>query len=452
MRSHRGRLAWLVFVVAAALGSTAAVASGSLTDGDVVHSCFNETTSAWRPVAADTPCAEGEVALDWNRTGPQGDTGPQGPQGEVGPQGPQGEPGPPGPAGAAADSSTNNRELLSFHVALASRDVQPVDIALIGDSISASFGTSDVRYSLSARLAEVLRTSFPTAEVAGGRGFVGPGAGAPFMTTEGGFVTRTTPFGPAHSVWMANAPGRRIFTTVTGEAADIVYLQTPSSGTAYYAIDGGERVSLPMAGPYYEGATARITYPPGRHELEIGYESGGYVYLEGVVDYAGDTEAGIRVHNLGNPGASTASWRQDAEGKWPVAQKRVLSPELIVLELGGNDYLQGRTSAAFGEDLRWLVATIRKQYAEPPPIVLAMAYQIDHPSSVAVEPWSSFVDVGRTLAEQDDQIVLVDLSASMPPTAAEQTFGLYKADLAHLTPKGNAYVAQLLAAAITPGS
>ena len=113
VRLTRKRVA--VVVAGAALvvtGVAIGVTSNAYTDANgVYHGCVGQGSGILRVLAAGESCRSNEVAIDWNRTGPQGlqgevgprgpqgDVGPQGPQGEVGPQGPQGETGPQGPQG-----------------------------------------------------------------------------------------------------------------------------------------------------------------------------------------------------------------------------------------------------------------------------------------------------------------------------------------------------------------
>jgi hypothetical protein len=92
-----------VLVAGAALvvtGVAIGVTTNAYTDENgVYHGCVGEGSGILRVLGAGGTCRSNEVAIDWNRTGPQGEVGPQGPQGETGPQGPQGEIGPQGPQG-----------------------------------------------------------------------------------------------------------------------------------------------------------------------------------------------------------------------------------------------------------------------------------------------------------------------------------------------------------------
>jgi hypothetical protein len=100
MKRLAGGLAVLLIVAGAAVAAAAASIPDS---AGVIHGCRDPKSSPpnrLRVIHADAgqKCRRGEVALNWNQTGPRGPAGAQGPQGEQGPAGP---PGPPGPAGVA---------------------------------------------------------------------------------------------------------------------------------------------------------------------------------------------------------------------------------------------------------------------------------------------------------------------------------------------------------------
>jgi hypothetical protein len=71
------------------------------------YACVNNSSGTIHMVDSAGKCANNEVFIQWNQTGPKGDMGPQGatgPQGEQGDPGPAGPEGPQGPAGTALES------------------------------------------------------------------------------------------------------------------------------------------------------------------------------------------------------------------------------------------------------------------------------------------------------------------------------------------------------------
>jgi len=89
------------------------VAVAAIPDGGgVIHGCYSGQGSKAKGGAqlyildtAFSPCTNGQTAVAWNQTGPQG---PQGAQGEEGPQGVQGEPGPQGVQGDQGPAGPSN--------------------------------------------------------------------------------------------------------------------------------------------------------------------------------------------------------------------------------------------------------------------------------------------------------------------------------------------------------
>jgi hypothetical protein len=80
--------------------ATSLVTSSIYTDGaGTYHGCVNSASGLLRVVVPDDTCRSGEVAIDWNQAGPQGQTGATGPQGQTGPTGSQGQTGATGPQG-----------------------------------------------------------------------------------------------------------------------------------------------------------------------------------------------------------------------------------------------------------------------------------------------------------------------------------------------------------------
>ncbi len=67
-----------------------AVAVASIPDSSgVINGCFNRVNGNLRVIdTATDSCANHEIAIAWNQTGPQGPAGPAGPQGPAGPPGP----------------------------------------------------------------------------------------------------------------------------------------------------------------------------------------------------------------------------------------------------------------------------------------------------------------------------------------------------------------------------
>jgi len=57
--------------------------------GDVIHGCYQKHGGDLRIVSNAKWCRHNEIAISWNKTGPQGPAGPEGPIGPAGPPGSQ---------------------------------------------------------------------------------------------------------------------------------------------------------------------------------------------------------------------------------------------------------------------------------------------------------------------------------------------------------------------------
>lgn len=110
-----------VAVAAIAIASLASVAWSAIPDRNgVIHACYDKQSGQLRIYDSETNmpkgCGAKEVAITWNRAGPQGAVGPAGPQGSAGPagpQGPQGErglQGPQGPAGPQGEQGAQGEQ------------------------------------------------------------------------------------------------------------------------------------------------------------------------------------------------------------------------------------------------------------------------------------------------------------------------------------------------------
>ena len=95
------KLGMALFLIAAVtMAAFGVVIVASIPDsGGVIRACYNTTNGQVRIVESAANCRNGELAINWNQTGPVGPQGPIGPQGIVGPIGPQGIVGPTGNQG-----------------------------------------------------------------------------------------------------------------------------------------------------------------------------------------------------------------------------------------------------------------------------------------------------------------------------------------------------------------
>jgi hypothetical protein len=75
----------------------------SIAEENIIYGCINKTNGNLRVVSSPAECKQPEIAIYWNKVGPQGEQGEPGPQGEQGPIGQQGSKGEQGPKGDKGD-------------------------------------------------------------------------------------------------------------------------------------------------------------------------------------------------------------------------------------------------------------------------------------------------------------------------------------------------------------
>jgi hypothetical protein len=90
----------------------------TLAEENVIYGCIKKANGKLRIVDSSTECKKQEIAIYWNKVGPQGEPGPQGEQGPkgdkgdtgaTGPQGTQREQGPKGDTGDTGSTRATRR-------------------------------------------------------------------------------------------------------------------------------------------------------------------------------------------------------------------------------------------------------------------------------------------------------------------------------------------------------
>ena len=87
-----GRIGWKLMLLSVVAGSALvgtavfALTTSVFTDSQgAYHGCVSAKNGALRVINPSESCKQGETAITWNQTGPQGDIGPQGIAGPAGP-------------------------------------------------------------------------------------------------------------------------------------------------------------------------------------------------------------------------------------------------------------------------------------------------------------------------------------------------------------------------------
>lgn len=363
-----------------------------------------------------------------------------------------------------SSSKLNNYSaLLPWYAALANRNSKRANIVHMGASTVEGFPTTSWKNTQSAQLANILRARHPTSGLTGGgRGYVGTIAAAgttwPIAVTAG--TTDTTHgYYPKFGAWYAlAATGSPKFVDTLDAAVtsfDIPLLKGANGAATngYYKIDGGSLVTFSTFNTAVDLWALSHFAVPATTSIEVGFNAAGWLFPAGIVEYAGDENKGIQVHNCGWGGAKASTWigaTASAVDKW-VPAMALLAPDLIIMELGANEHIQAVSSNTYKTNLTALVAMIRAGGMSCP-IVLSHAYDVETNAFVYSEPWSNYVAAGNAVVAADPTMISVDHSARMPTTTASNTYSLYHTDSIHGNATGSAYtlMAETLYRAIEP--
>lgn len=352
--------------------------------------------------------------------------------------------------------------LMGWHAALAGRHFARANVVCIGDSITEGQGATDWGNTWPARLRQLLRARFPTAGVTGGGGWVGAqSTGEDTYTwpaTISGGPTANDNWGPSRRVVQldASAPADKItYGSLEGTAADIMWVRHALGGNFQYRVDGGAWTTVMTGGDQQDGMLTRVTLGAsgsGPHTLEIEASSGGFqAWVSGVVEYDGDEDAGISVHNCGHHGFDTSFWLTTSfPTSWPAAVA-ALDPGLVIVMLGANDHFLGTDPATFRTNLSTLLTTLRTvtpALTPYPPILLGMHAARDGAFAFT---WPEYVEAAHDAVVADGNACVLDLTLGprLPNYADSPNWGLY-ADTAHWSDTGNAYAADRIADFISP--
>lgn len=348
----------------------------------------------------------------------------------------------------------NAAALQKWRAALASRDFAPVNVVCLGDSITEGQGATTFERTYRQALLRRLRERFPVAGVTGGRGFIGA-AKTGFSSGTWPVVTGGSPAidqdrGPKRQAVILSAAGHSLTFTIKGTSVDLMYARATSSGTISYTIDGGAATTLALAGgttALQSGQLARINLgTSGAHTLVVSYSSGGSCYIEGVVEYDGDETKGIRVHDAGHHGWTTATWSNRGGFDYWMHSIRALNPDLLVLALMANDSTIPIAPATSLSNLKSILSILRGDAVNPSVLVVPMFQR----SEVTATTWLGYVQAAYQLMAEDPLVSICDLSARMPAAGlGSNSLGLY-ADTVHPTDKGHSMIADAILESIAP--
>jgi GDSL-like Lipase/Acylhydrolase family len=341
--------------------------------------------------------------------------------------------------------------LRAWHVALAARHIALAKVLVVSDSNGEGAGATQIPRRWVDRLAAALYARFPTA---------GSQAGTNYLPAK--FSQNTTPasavlagnpapgvdFGlGARQVQMYQAGMSATF-TVVGTAVDVVWLRFPGLGNATVTVDGGTPVTINGAGTATSGMTTRVSLGAlGSHTVVVAWSSGAGFFLEGLRVFAGNENSGIHVYDGSHSGWDAFQFQHSTPAQYHWQAAGSLGAHLVIISLGLNVWSSNTSTA---EQYRTNLSTVVDRAKALPggPSVLIAAEHERSPGS-AVVPWSAWVQVMREVAAAKGAAFL-DLGQRLPSVPSD-TRGLY-ADIAHLSDKGHALQAEVLASVLAPAA
>lgn len=340
------------------------------------------------------------------------------------------------------------RKYISGKARVASR-TGACNVLVIGTSLSesGSNGTSTNSTSYTYRWQDAFRDieRRKIGQTIGGIGFLPPDWATdvvtpkPYSSQAGTFSMKRMQFGLGKRTSEAKATASKTYTqTCTG--FDILYTRSPAAGVLYYSVDGGTNVeiSTPVGTTASGYKTAVTGLSDAAHTITIGWVSG-TIYFEGVAFYRGDETVGLRVWDGARSGSTTADF---IESSWPYwwGVIGLINPDLIVLELGINEYLFNVTVAQYTANLSALVASLKSRARGCGIVLMATWAKGSEPAGTH----AAYVAAAKSVAAADPMVLFFDGSIRTYSTETESTanaFGFLESDKLHATPCGSSALA-----------
>ena len=235
-------------------------------------------------------------------------------------------------------------------------DTAQAVIAMIGDSWT-------FRDNITKTLLSRLQTAYGNA----GAGFVGGSLGnqsgsadVTTFTKSGGWV-ETDEAADTKAIDLAELTATAANETLTLTADNtegfvIHYYQQVGGGSFRYRINGGSWTNVDTAGADGHQTVGIDGLVLGSNTIEIESLDTDPIQIMGID--CQNTQAGVRLHSLGNGGSRVADWVNANEASFQ-SQLQELNPHLVMIMLGTNDMRNDDTVEEFYDDHKTLIARIQ---------------------------------------------------------------------------------------------
>lgn len=234
--------------------------------------------------------------------------------------------------------------------------------------------------------------------------------------------------------------------TFTGDAFDLfLSTHTSASTVCSVSIDGGVATNHTLPAQTLKSEKYSVTgLAVASHTVKVSWVSTGPVCVDGLMPYNGDSAKGIQVWDAGK-GSAKITDVGTTSGFRGFQQMGLLSPLLVGVEWGYNEYFGNIPSATFQANLQSFVSACISNAAN----AVYMFFIWPEPYKAGSgEPYSNYTSAIRTVAANTSNSVVVDFSQKLPANV-NNTYGLFYTDNVHPSDKGSQYIADELASIIT---
>jgi GDSL-like Lipase/Acylhydrolase family len=263
------------------------------------------------------------------------------------------------------------------------------------------------------------------------------------VTTAGGWVE----FGSESlaGFMFANSTDTDSFSFTPNYTFDTIDIyDVTNSGYAQWTVnvDGGS----PLATVSPSGSTrlrkTTVSCTLGTHTINLQTTSPAEFIIVGIVARKASFP-GVLVHNQGAYASQASFWNTSANVWSPLPTIETLAPDLSIINIGTNEWINGVSVATFLSNMQPLIAACLLSGD-----VLLNAPCYENPANgVSITTQQAIINACYQLAA-DFGISLIDLTQIIGSYAAGSAAGYYYSDGVHLTQSGYAQVAQANLAAV----
>jgi lysophospholipase L1-like esterase len=366
----------------------------------------------------------------------------------------------------AAPSTLGAESLAHWRAALGQRDSHPVDVVVVGDSITEGLAVpDDARWT--SQLRRDLQSRLNPAGTPGGEGFIPAFHTGRGSSTDPSWAQRwslqgfprwtDSGFGLGRRAVVIDTMNEKASITVAGDRLWVSYTEGPAQGLMRLLVDG----ALPMVVDTNAAATrsGRVwdsgPLPRGNHRVEVSGLLGSRVVLDGITAFDGDGGPpsdhgrGVRMWEGGHSGYTSNHFGGGGAASWAQGLDTI-RPDLVVVQLGTNDQTVGLGPDRFRDNLARIVDTIRAAATVGGGVAPSVAMMpVWAASNRSGAEWERYRAAMYAVATSKGCAVL-DVWSSLPQAPTKPLPGGLFLDSVHLNLAGNAWLGDYVAHLLVP--